>query len=47
MLDRLGWLNHTREIAGAIRALGTLTIFAASAGALLSARRSREPLPFD
>jgi hypothetical protein len=45
MLDRLGWLNHTREIAGAIRALGTLTILTASVWALVSARRSREALP--
>lgn len=47
MLDRLGWLNHTREIAGAIRALGTLTILAASAYAFLSARRKPEALPLD
>lgn len=47
MLDRMGWINHTREIAGAIRALGTLTILGASVLSLLTARRSPESLPFD
>ena len=45
MLDRLGLLNRTREIAGAIRALGTLTILAASVWSFQSARRHPEPLP--
>ena len=40
MLDRLGLLDHTAEIAGAIRALGTLMILSASGWSLLSARRS-------
>lgn len=47
MLDRLGWLDHTREISGAIRALGTLTIISAAIWSMLSARRTKEPLPFD
>lgn len=42
MLDRLSLLNHTREIAGAIRALGTLTIILAAAWSLASARRQAE-----
>jgi hypothetical protein len=47
MLDRLGLLDHTREIAGAIRALGALTILSAVVGSFLYARRDAESLPFD
>lgn len=39
MLDDLGLLGRTREIAGAIRAIGTLAILAACAWSLLSARK--------
>jgi hypothetical protein len=46
MLDRLSLLGHTREIAGAIQALGTLTILAAAIGSFLYARRA-ESLSFD
>jgi hypothetical protein len=47
MLDRLGLLARTREIAGATSALGVLTILTASAVSLLYARRDSESLPFD
>ena len=47
MLDRLGLLGSTREIAGVIRALGTLTILSATVWSLLSARRRPDPLSFD
>jgi hypothetical protein len=47
MLDQLGLLSRTREIAGAIRALGVLVILAASIGSFLYARRDIEALPFD
>lgn len=47
MLERLGLLGSTREIAGAIRLLGTLTILSACAWSLLSARRHAESLPLD
>jgi hypothetical protein len=46
MLDQLSLLGQVREIAGAIRALGTLTIIAAAIGSLLNARRT-ESLPLD
>jgi hypothetical protein len=46
MLDQLSLLGQVREIAGAIRALGTLTILAAAIGSLLNARRT-ESLPLD
>ena len=48
MLDRLGLLGSTREIAGLIRLAGTLTITASVVWSLASARRSPriEPLPF-
>jgi hypothetical protein len=47
MLDRLGWLGHTREIAGAIAALGALTILSACVWSFLAARRTTETIPFD
>jgi hypothetical protein len=39
MLDDLGLLNRTREIAGAIRALGTLSVLGASVWSFMAARR--------
>jgi hypothetical protein len=47
MLDRLGLLDRTREIAGAIRLLGTLTIFAAAVFSFLTARRRPESFDLD
>jgi hypothetical protein len=47
MLDRLGLLDNTREIAGAIRASGALLILAACIWSFMTARRSPESLPFD
>jgi hypothetical protein len=48
MLDRLNLLAHTREIAGAIRALGTFAILSAVAWSFLSLRSvRRKSLPFD
>lgn len=44
MLDHLGLLSHTREIAGSIAALGTLTILSAAVWSFLSARRPPESL---
>ena len=48
MLDRLGLLGSTREIAGAIRLAGTLAILTAAVWSLATARRQTrtEPLPF-
>ncbi|HEY0319417.1 MAG TPA: hypothetical protein VGC66_00450 [Pyrinomonadaceae bacterium] len=47
MLDRLSLLRYTVEIAGAIRALGTLTILSAVVGSLLCARRPVESTRYD
>ena len=47
MLDRLNLLSHTGEIAGAIAAVGTLTILSAAACSILYARRPPESLPSD
>lgn len=48
MLEQLGLLDRTREIAGALAALGALTVLFAAVWLFLSAlRRSSEPLPFD
>ena len=46
MLDRLGLLGHTLEIAGAIRALGTITIIAAAVCSFLYVRRRPESFDF-
>lgn len=40
MLDHLGWLSHTPEIAKAIYAVATLTILGATAWAVVAASRS-------
>jgi len=47
MLDRLNLLASTREIAGAIRALGVLVILSATACSFLYARRTSEAESFD
>lgn len=47
MLDHLGLLKHTGEIAGAIAALGTLAILSAAVWSFLYARSRPEPLPLD
>ena len=47
MLDRLGWLDQTREIAGAVRALGTLAIVSAAVWAMVAARHAKESLLSD
>lgn len=46
MLDRLGLLASTSEIAGVIRLSGTLSILVAVVWSLYSARRTLETLPF-
>lgn len=47
MLDRLNLLERTREIAGAIRALGVLLILSASVGSFIYARSGGEAESFD
>jgi hypothetical protein len=47
MLDHLSLLGRTREIAGAIKALGVFAILTASVWSFLSARKKSESLPSD
>jgi hypothetical protein len=47
MLDHLGLLSRTREIAGAIRLFGTLSLFVAALASFITARRRPESLSLD
>lgn len=47
MLDELGLLSHTREIAGGLRAVGLLTIIHAAVFSLLHARREAGAQAYD